>query len=97
MSMSTHVVAFRDMDGEFARMLQIKRLCDESHVSYPKEVDVYFGNEAGEDEAYLRDTKLEVPLGDALKEWSEDSASGYEVEVSRIPSDVKTIRFSNSW
>lgn len=97
MGMSTQVVAFRDMDGEFAKMLEVKRFCEAHHVSYPAEVDAFFKGKADYSEDVLREEFLEIPLGDALSKWEDDDADGYEVDVSKIPVGVKTIRFSNSW
>lgn len=95
MSMSTHVIGLRDMDGEFSRMLAVKRVCEENNVSYPKEVQEYFHGEEYEGEEYLRFHFLRVDL--SVTEWGDENSEGYELEVSRIPSGCKTIRFYNSW
>lgn len=97
MSMSTHVKAFRDMDGEFARMLEAKKFCDARKLSYPKEVDEYFQGDADLNEQSLRNQFLEVDISTAVVEWCDESSEGYEVEVTKIPKEVKTIRFFNSW
>lgn len=97
MSMSTHITAFRDMDGEFARMLEIKTFCDTHKVSYPSEVNAYFKGDADSSEDELRDEFLEIDLGDACSEWTSRSAQGYEVDVTKLPPEVKIIRFFNSW
>lgn len=105
MSMSTNVVAFRDMDGEFSRMLDIKQFCDQKKVSYPQEVKDYFKDvdledytpDGDLDDGDLHDAMLKVDISAALQEWSDDSSEGYEVDVAKLPSDVKTIRFYNSW
>lgn len=65
MSTSTHIIAFRDMDGEFARMLEVKRFC--------------------------------VNIDSALTEWRSDEAEGREIEIAKLPPEVKTIRFYQSW
>jgi len=97
MSMSTNVQAFRDMNGEFARMLEAKKFCDERKLSYPKEVDEYFQGDADLDEHSLREQFLEVNISSAVTEYRDDYSEGYEVEVAKLPKDVKTIRFRNSW
>jgi hypothetical protein len=40
---------------------------------------------------------MEVQLTDAVKEWSDDSRSGYEIDVTKLPKDVSVIRVYNSW
>lgn len=97
MSMSTHIHAFRDMDGEFKRMMDAKVYCDAHSLSYPREVDTYFRGSAEESEQYLRDEMLEIDIRDALTDYSDHSSQGYEVDVSKLPKEVKTIRFVNSW
>ena len=97
MSMSTRVEAFRDMDGEFAKMLRAKTFCDEQHLSYPKEAQDYFGKYAGYNEAGLRDAFLLVDIDHLLTEYHDGSSDGFELEVARLPQEVKTLRFFNCW
>ena len=102
MSMSMHVSALRDMDGEFKRMLEVKKFCDTNKVSYPKEVTDYFGDEVGplDSEESLRDDLYEIELDDKMKEWSDGPSgyrSGYEIDIADIPTEVKTLRFYASW
>jgi hypothetical protein len=97
MGMSTHVVAFRDMDGEFAKMLEAKLFCDSRGLSYPEEVKTYFKGLAGESEKLLREEMLAVDISDIIRKWRDDGDEGYEVDVSQLPKEVKTIRFYNSW
>ena len=52
MGMSTHITAFRDQNGKLKEMLEIKDFCDSKGVSYPAEVNQYFGNEANERTKY---------------------------------------------
>lgn len=98
MSTSMHVSALRDMDGKFKQMLEIKNLCDSYNVSYPQEVIDYFGEGVckAQDEDYLRDELCEIDLDNKLREWSDGPGGyrgGYEINVSDIPSEAKTMRF----
>lgn len=97
MSMSTHVIAFRDMDGEFKRILEAKKFCDERHLSYPKEVEAYFRGYAGISENGLREQFLTVNIDTILTRWQDESSAGYELEVTQLPKEVKILRFYNSW
>jgi hypothetical protein len=98
MGMDTFVVGIRDMDGKFAEMLELKKLCEKSKVSYPKEVAEYFGNLVDEDVRYIKDEMLRVDLDDIAKEYTDgESCTGYEIVVKNIPKEVKVIRFFNSW
>ena|SRR6266851_4891501 len=97
MSMSTHVSAYRDMDGEFKRMLEIHQYCREQKVSLPKEVEKYFGTWAGEDERTIREEMLKININKIVREVSSNGSSGYEIDVADLPKEVKTLRFENSW
>ena len=100
MSTSTSVQAFRDMDGEFRKMLDIKLYCDRQNVSYPQEVENYFrsnGSFPAEDAETLQEQLLSVGIEAALSEYSDESSAGYEIEVAKLPKEVKTLRFTNSW
>ena len=99
MGMSTHVVAMRNMGHEFEKMLKVKHFCEENKVGYPYEVADYFGEFVKEDESVIRDAMAEVTLsGDnGLTEFTDEYRTGYEVEIAKLPKEVKVIRFYNSW
>lgn len=97
MGMSTHITAFRDQNGKLKEMLEIKDFCDSKGVSYPAEVNEYFGSEANERSKYLRESMSELSVKDWVKPWNDDMQEGYEVNVKDIPAEVSIIRFYNSW
>ena len=66
--------------------------CENVGVPIPKETENFFdgikpGDRPGQ----------EVSLGDAIKKWSDDSREGYELDIFKLPSNLKIIRFFNSW
>lgn len=97
MGMSTYAQAFRDLDGKFNKMLEIKRYCEKNEVSYPKEVQEYFGGKAGTEEQFLIDGMREISIGEVVREWRNDHSEGIEIDLEDLPPEVKTIRFVNSW
>ncbi len=102
MSMSTHVVGVRDLDGEFAKWAKIKEACDEAGSGYPQQMVEYFRRvsrmspvEALED---LRREAQEMNIDAAVsRDPSRDSYDTWVVDLSKLPADVKAIRFSNSY
>ena len=98
MNMSTSVSGIRDLDGKFSQMIEIKKLCDEANVGYPVELVEYF-REHGDAERveYLRKEMEEVDIFDALVETSGGGSNHYQVDLSKLSSEVKAIRFTNSW
>lgn len=98
MGMSTHISAFTpDTDKEYQKHLKVFMVCKEAEISLPKETADYFGG--NHPESWMLDEKLEVRLkeGEHFNEWYTDGASGFEVDLTKLPSGVTKLRFYNSW
>jgi len=87
--MSTHVTGFAPPDERWAKMKAIWDACEAAGIPVPGEVGEFFGG----DDPDPAGVEVELPT----REWSGDSGAGYELDVSAIPPQVKTIRFYNSW
>ena len=96
MGMSSHVTGVRDLDGKFSKMMEVKLACESAGIGYPDEVREYF-KYPKESEEYLRREMEEVQLGDCVKEYSRNATDGFEVDLSKVPEGVKSIRFENSY
>ena len=107
MGMSTHVkgIVPKD-DDEFQGMKIILETCIKQEITPPKEVLDYFNIDLGEDD-YLCDCEevfdeKGIVVEDdimkaAIEEYSEDMGSGYDVDIRKLPFNIKIIRFYNSW
>lgn len=93
MGMSTHVIGFKPPDKDWKRMKQVWDSCTAAGIDPPKEVLDFFEG------APPDDAGVEVDLEGAgvIKEWSDDSCAGYDVDVAKLPPDVKVVRFYNAW
>lgn len=89
MSMSTHVVGFVPPDAKWEKMKQVWDACKAIGVSVPAEVVEFFDDRSPDPKGL----EVKVPI----RKWSNDYASGYEIDLDNIPEHVKTIRFYNSW
>ena len=87
--MSTHVIGFVPPDAKWKKMKAIWDSCGAAGIAVPKEVDDFFGGEAPDE----RGVEKEIPYED----YSEECKEGFEIEVDKIPKDVKVIRFVNSY
>jgi hypothetical protein len=92
MSMSTHIVGFRPADQKWKEMKAIWDACNSAGVDLPKAVYDFFDGEHPADKP-----GAEVDLKGAVKEWSADERDGYELDLSKLPPDVKFIRFYNAY
>ena len=91
--MSTHIIGIRPPDARWQQMKAIWDACQAAGVEVPESVGDYFEGE-NPDSAGVR---VEIEDTPAVTEWNDDSASGFEVDIRALPSDVTIIRFYNSW
>jgi hypothetical protein len=87
MSMSTHVVGFRD--DRWTRMKAVWDACEAAGTSIPDEVDEFFDGETPDPAG------IEVEL--KCDEWRDDSGEGLEIAIADLPTNITKIRFYNSW
>lgn len=91
--MSTHVVGFKPPDDKWKKMKAAWDACEEAEIEVPEEVEEFFGGEPP-DEAGVT---VEIDGHECCKEYSEEGSSGYEIDISKLPKDVRIIRVYNSW
>lgn len=96
MGMSTHVVGFKPADETWLKMKAVYDACRSAEIKMPDAVLEFFGYTAPDSAGVEIDKEALFKCG-ALSEWSRDGAEGFEVEISKLPPHVKTIRFFNSW
>jgi len=93
MGMSTNIVGFKPPDHKFRKMKAIYDACELADVSIPDEVDRFFNGERPDEAGVL----VELYRHESVSEWQDDSGQGYQVDLTKLPSDIKIIRFYNSW
>ena len=92
MGMSSHTVGFRPADEKWKRMKTIWTACAAAGVPVPKEVELFFDGEPPGDKP-----GAEVQIEAAVKKWGDDYRQGFEVDLTKLPPDVKVLRFYNSF
>jgi len=94
MSMSTNIYGVIPADTHYKKMAAIWHQCEDAKVTIPKEVVNFFHGEPPDDDGILIDLE-QLPC---CKVYSgEESAEGVEIDISRLPENVKKIRFYNSF
>lgn len=78
-------------------MIKAKRACEDAGIAYPKELEDYFHNEACESEEYLIREMEEIDIRAAVTCDSADMKDIRDVDLSKLPPDVKSIRFIVSY
>lgn len=98
MGMSTHVTGVRDLDGQFSKMIAVKLACESAGIDYPDDVENYFNGEPENSEADLRLNMAEVDIKTAVtKDNGREMENSFVVDLSKLPEEVKAIRFTNSY
>lgn len=97
MGMSTSVVGFIPPDEKWQQMKAVYDSCAAAGVPVPTEVEFFFGGV--QPDPHGREIEMaDLKACGAVKNWkSEYSEEGYEVELAKLPSNVKFLRFRMSW
>ena len=91
MSTSYHVYGFRPPDTKWIQMKRVYDACVEADIPVPDNVYAFF------DYAKPDDLGVQVDLKPITTEWQNDDEWGCELELSKLPLYVKTIRFQVEW
>lgn len=95
MGMSTHVYGIKPPDDTWRRMKAVYEACEDAGILPPPEVDQFFDHEKPDDKGVI--VGLDCPAHEAVTEYSDNSREGYEIDLSKLPKDIKIVRFLNSW
>lgn len=89
--MSTSVIGFAPPDEKWKKMKAIYDSCEAAGIDVPDEVDEFFDGETPDPAG------VSVDLDSLLEDWSTESQQGYQIEIAKLPKNVKILRFYNSW
>lgn len=92
MSMSTHVVGIKPPDDDWRKQKAVWDACEKASVPIPKKTLDFFDGENPDDAGVIVDLDMHL-----VQKYKDDSREGYEVDVEKLPKDIKIIRFYNSW
>jgi hypothetical protein len=97
MGMSTHVEGFIPPDAKFKKMLEAYRACEKAGVEIPAEVDKFFNGEPPDEAGVKISMSYDKKYKDAVYEYHDENSQGYEIDLRKLPADIKIVRVSNSW
>jgi len=93
MGMSTHVIGIKPPDEVWKKMKAAWDACESAGVPIPESVVDFFDGETPDEAGVV----LPLNRHECVKRYNCDSQEGFEVDVSKLPVDVKIVRFVNSW
>lgn len=92
MSMSTYIQGLKPKTEEYEKKLSIYNACKEINITPPEEILRFFDGEVCKEGIIT-----ELPK-EAIQNYADDCCRDfYEVDLTKIPSDVTKIRFVNSY
>lgn len=91
--MGTYVVFFKPPDEKWEQMKAVWDACEKAGIDPPDEVTDFFDGEPPDEEG-VRSNGEEH---ESVEEWNDAHSSGYKVNVTKLPKDVRYIIFKNSW
>lgn len=99
MGMSTHVVGYKPRDDEWEAKLKVYNSCIESDTELPDSIQEFFEEvlDNGDDPNETPGSEVDVTKCGALSVYSADMQNGYDIDISKLPPDVKVIRVYNSY
>lgn len=91
MGISTHIKGYRKADDTWKKMKHIWDVCREQRIEPPEAVLQFFDYE------YPGDAPgKEVDIEPSVEEWGDETSSGFEVDLTKLPDGVKFLRFYQS-
>ena len=96
MGMDTYVIGFKPADEKWRAMKAVWDACKAAGIAPPVDVDRFFGGYTPAPHG-VRIGQNDLLMCGAAREWSDESSSGFEVDVKKLPPDVTVVRFYNSW
>lgn len=93
MSMTMNIVGFKPPDERWKEMKRVWDSCMMAGVNMPEKVSDFFEG------VILDNSGVRVELEEHVccKKYSEMGQSGYEIDVTKLPKDIKIVRFYNSY
>ncbi len=93
MGVSTNVIGFKPADEKWRKMKDVWDSCIKAEIEIPKHVAQFFQYASPDDNGVEVDLETDA----CCKEWHADMQDGYEIDVSKLPKDVKIIRVYASY
>ena len=93
MGMSTHIIGVVPPDAAWKRMADVWHSCEDAGVPIPKEVTKFFRDEPPDAKGILMD----LDGNPCCTDYTAEMCEGVEIDISKLPKDVKIIRFYNSY
>jgi hypothetical protein len=94
--MSKHIIGIKPPDDKWLAMKAVYDACILAKITVPHEVISFFGGDEP-DAMGVRVRQSILEKCGAVIEYSADMRDGFEIDITKLPKDVKIIRVYNSY
>jgi len=95
--MLMHVYGIVPPDEKWKKMKAVWDACEAAGTDPPDDVEKFFNGESPDEMGVLISLDSYKKFHPSLKEYSAEMQNGYEVDLTKLPPEVKIIRFVNSY
>lgn len=93
MGMSTHVAGYRMVDNDWEAKKLAYNACINANIPIPPELYRYFNGENPNSDL----NGIEIDITESVSNWNNDYSAGFVVDITKLPKDIRYIKFYNSW
>lgn len=93
MGMSTHVIGFRPPDERWHQMKNAHDALLAAGLPLTTEIELFFENCHPDPSGQ----EVDIERTPAVKEWSDEHRSGFEIDIRKLPPECYIVRVYNSW
>lgn len=80
-------------DEKFKKMLAVWNACENAGVKIPAKVYEFFNNV----EPDIKGVIIDLYENECISVYKKEMSSGFDIDLSKLPSNIKTIRVYNSY
>lgn len=101
MSVSYSVVGIVPADAAYKKKLAAYRACEDAGVDPPEDLRKFFNDDEPDPSGVVRELAASYSLkpmyAEGVTEYTADMENGFEVDLRKLPPEIKIIRFVNSY
>ena len=95
MSISINLVGYRKADETFHRMKAVYDACKKAKIDPPQSVEKYFGYDSPTQ--YGNQIALKPDETPGITSYNENECDGFDVDLDKLPPEIRVLRFYNSY
>lgn len=90
---SLSVIGIKPPDEKWKKMKAVYDACVVAESQLPTDVENFFGGEEPDKKGVI----VEIEKTKAVSKYSDEMIDGFEVDLTKLPPDVKIIRFTANY